>query len=366
MRVYFVSSGNWGCYIVRCLLPLVANGWDGDNTSIRYLEKTPENKMLATKQADIVVFHRPEDERKLELARILKKQGKKIVFDNDDTYKDHESVKLNDYFTKERVARGLAKVNSITDAFIIEADLVTCTTETLAQEYRKLNTNVKVLPNCVDPFYFDEPLRNEEDVVRIGITGSIITSTDLDVVAPIIRHYEHDPRVRLVCFGLPPNRLDNPKVASVYRDEYKFMDSANVEWHPAVKADVYYDKINSLKLDMMLIPREDNYFNRAKSNLKFLEASMLEIPCICQSFPDKQSPYEVNPEDTKHLLLATNTEDWIEKIETLIKDKELRRKMGKDAREYVEENYNIETKGEMWVDAYKSILWLPRGKSLAG
>lgn len=355
-KVYFVSSGNWGCYIVRCLLPLIANGWDGDQTSIRYGTKTPEDKMRASKMADVVVFHRPEDANKLELARILKKQGKKIVFDNDDTYKDHDSVKLNDYFTKEKVAMGLAKVNSITDAFIIEADLVTCTTEVLAEEYRKLNSNVIVLPNCIDPFYFDEPLKNESDVIRIGITGSIITSTDLDVVAPIIRHYEHDKRVRIVCFGLPPNKKDNPRIASIYKDEYKFMDSVDVEWHPAVNSDVYYDKINSLRLDMMIIPREDNYFNRAKSNLKFLEASMFEIPTICQGFTDGKSPYQVNPEDSKYTKIVINNDDWIPAIEAMIADKEGRIEQGKKAKKYVEENYSIDKNYYKWEDAYNTLL----------
>ena len=355
MRVYFVSSGNWGCYIVRSLLPLVANGWDGDNTSIRYHEKTPENKMLATKEADIVVFHRPEDARKLELIRILKKQGKKIVVDNDDTYKDHKAVKLNEYFDKERVDRGLAKVNSIFDAAIIEADLVTTTTEWLATEYRKLNPNVAVLPNCVDPFYFDEPLRNETDIVRIGVMGSVITSTDLDVLVPIVRHYEKDKRVRIVCFGLPPNRKQNPIVESIYKDEYKFMDSVDVEWHAAVNADQYYDKINSLKLDMMIIPREDNYFNRAKSNLKFLEASMFEIPCIAQGFTDGKSPYQVNPEDTKHMVIVNDNKDWIITIEKLINNKEERRQLGRLAKEYVVKNYNIEDKAHLWEEAYSKI-----------
>ncbi len=356
MRVYYVSSGNWGCYIVRCLMPLIANGWDGDQTSITYGQKTPENKMLATKQTDIVVFHRPEDANKLELARILKKQGKKIVFDNDDTYKDHDSVKLNEYFTKERVNRGLAKVNSITDAFIIEADLITTTTEVLAEEYRKLNPNVVVLPNCVDPFYFDEPLRNESDVVRIGVMGSVITSTDLDVLAPIIKHYEHDKRVRLVCFGLPPNRKTNPLVESVYKDEYKFMDSVDVEWHAAVNADVYYDKINSLKLDMMIIPREDNYFNRAKSNLKFMEASMFEIPVIAQGFKDGMSPYQVDPEDAKHMVIVMDNKDWIPEIEKMIADKEGRREMGRKAKVYVKGKYDIDKNCYKWEEAYKKIL----------
>ncbi len=77
MRVYFVSSGNAGCYLVRCLLPLVANGWDGDTTSLSPFLKTPENKALAAQASEVVVFHRPDDPKKLELAKLLKKQGKK-------------------------------------------------------------------------------------------------------------------------------------------------------------------------------------------------------------------------------------------------------------------------------------------------
>ncbi len=356
MRVYYVSSGNAGCYIVRCLLPLVANGWDGDSTSIHQGFKTPENKTLAAKYADIVVFHRPETPQKIELALHLKELGKKIVFDNDDTYKDHTAVKLNDYFDKERTKRGLAMVNKAADGFAIEADLVTCTTEWLADEYRKLNKNVVVLPNCVDPFYFEEPLRNETDVVRIGVTGSIGSSTDLDVVAPIIKHYENDPRVKIVFFSLPPNRKENPVVEKIYRDEYKFLDSVNVEWHPTVNADVYYDKLNSLKLDMMIIPRADNYFNRAKSNLKFIEASMFEIPVIAQGFSDGKSPYQVNPEDQKYLKLIMDNNDWIPEIEKLIADKQLRLDMGKKAHVYVLENYDINKKAHLWEEAYSRIL----------
>lgn len=355
-KVYYVSSGNEGCYNVRCLLPLVANGWDGDRTSLVQTIKTPENKAKAAQDADIVVFHRPETKQKVDLALHLKSIGKKIVFDNDDTYKDHTAVKLNDYFDKEKSRLGLERVNKYVDAFAMEADLVTCTTEVLAEEYRKLNSNVVVLPNCVDPFYFDEPLRNETDVVRIGVTGSIGSSTDLDVVAPIIKHYENDPRVRIVFFSLPPNRKENPVVEKIYRDEYKFLDSVNVEWHPTVNADVYYDKINSLKLDMMIIPRADNYFNRAKSNLKWLEASMFEIPCIVQGFSDGKSPYQVNPGDADNLVMVTDNSQWIPEMEKMIADKEGRRALGKKAHGYVVENYSIEKKAHLWEEAYSKLV----------
>jgi glycosyltransferase involved in cell wall biosynthesis len=105
----------------------------------------------------------------------------------------------------------------------------------------------------------------------------------------------------------------------------------------------------------MIIPRADNNFNRAKSNLKFLESSMFEIPVVAQAFPDGKSPYQVNPEDQKYLLLATDYNDWIEKIESLINDKEKRRKLGKRAKEYVVENYNINDKAHLWEEAYVQI-----------
>lgn len=357
MRVYYITSGNFGCYVVRCLLPLVANGWAGDHTSISAFRKTAEDKSREAQISDIVVFHRPDDPKKLELARLLKKEGKKIVLDNDDTYKDGDNggIKLNTYFNAERVRRGLATINKTMDAFTIEADLITVSTEVLAEEYRKLNKNVIVLPNCIDPFYFDEPIRNEGEKVRIGITGSIGMSSDLDVLNPIFKHYENDSRVQLVFFSLPANPKDNPMIANAYEDEYNFLDSMSVEWHATVNMDKYYDTLNNLKLDIMVIPRTDNYFNRCKSNLKFLESSMFEIPCVAQGFSDGKSPYQVNPKDSEHMSIVTDNSKWIEEIEKLIVNKELRRDMGRKAKKYVLTNYDINDHADKWERAYQTL-----------
>ncbi len=356
MRVYFVSSGNAGCYLVRCLLPLVANGWDGDTTSLSPFLKTPENKALAAQASEIVVFHRPDDPKKLELAKLLKKQGKKICMDNDDTYRDMGGIKLNSYFNEERVKRGLESVNRVMDEFASISDMITVSTECLAEEYRQIHQNVVLLPNYVDPFYFDEPLRNDGDKIRIGITGSIGMSSDLDVLNPIFRHYENDPRVQLVFFSLPANPRDNPFIANAYEHEYNFLDSMSVEWHATVNIEKYYDKLNSLKLDIMLIPRSDTYFNRCKSNLKFIESSLFEIPIIAQGFDDGKSPYQVNPKDSEHMVIVTDNSKWIEETEKLIADKELRQEMGRKARQYVLDNYDISDHAHEWEDAYQTLL----------
>jgi glycosyltransferase involved in cell wall biosynthesis len=355
MKVFFVGSNLNGCYNVRCLFPLQANGWDGDRTSFGLERMTPENKAKAMADADIVVFHRPERKERLEAARLLKKEGKKIVFDNDDTYKDYGGFKFNEYMDKQMLDKGLSRINENIDTFIKEADLVTCSTEFLKEEYKKINPNVIVLPNCVDPFYFDEPLRNESDIIRIGITGSVGVTSDIEPLKPIIEHYQNDPRVRIVLLSMPP-QTENEIYKELYKEEYNFWSKVNMEWHTYVPADEYYDYLNNLKLDMVIIPRYDSLFNRCKSNLKFLENSALQIPSICQAFSTGDSPYQQNKSDEPYLLLANTFEEWIEKIELLINDKKLRRELGEKAQKYVFDNYSIEKNAWKWKEAYETLL----------
>lgn len=354
MKIYYAHSNLEGCYNVRCLFPLQENGWDGDRTTFILTRATPEDKAKAIMSSDIVVFHRPDKEVDLVVAKKLKEAGKKIVFDNDDTYKDYGGFKFTDFMNEEMVKKGLKTLNENIDTFAKGADLVTCTTEFLKKEYLELNPNVVVLPNTVDPFYFPEPAKNDTDIVRIGITGSVGITADIEVLKPIIEKYENDPRVRLVLLSLPPEG-ENEFYKKLYVNEYAFWNKVNIEWHSFVPYDTYYEYLNNLKLDMIIIPRADSYFNKCKSNLKFLENSALQIPSICQAFSSGDSPYQVNPNDAPYLLLANTFDEWIEKIELLISDKKLRRELGEKAQKYVFENYSIEKNAYKWREAYESL-----------
>jgi len=116
-----------------------------------------------------------------------------------------------------------------------------------------------------------------------------------------------------------------------------------------------YETMNEMRLDIQVIPRQDTYFNKAKSNLKFLESSMLEIPVIAQSFPDGLSPYEVDPEDAKYMILCRTQDEFVTAIRELSADKALRREMGRKAKEYVTEKYDIEKNAYKWEEAYQSL-----------
>lgn len=176
---------------------------------------------------------------------------------------------------------------------------------------------------------------------------------DYEHVKDVIIELSKRKDIELILFGLGSieHRKNNPKVTKAFKPEYDFWDSVKHTQFPWVKRWHYNQTLNEARLDIMIIPRKDNYFNRCKSNVKFLEAAMCEIPVIAQSFTD--GPYEEITPDMG--VLIKDNSKWMEEIDRLVKNKHLRRSLGKKAREYVLENYNIADHYEEWDNEYKKL-----------
>jgi glycosyltransferase involved in cell wall biosynthesis len=320
---------------------MLFNGFSGDKESFDGVRDRQKDAFMVTK-SDTIIYQRPDSYEKLESAILLQKAGKKIVFDNDDTYKDLNPMRVD----------GLAKRDRALDTFIGIADLVTTTTEFLAEEYRKLNKNVVVLKNYINPNDYPTPKRNEGDKVRIGIFGSTTLNGDSGEIKELLQELSERDDVTLVYMGVKLKLKGYEK--SLYQDDIDFWKKLKIEHHENVSIKDYRNALNDLRLDFCLIPRKDNYFNRCKSNIKFLEASMLEIPCIAQGFEDGKSPYQ-GEEDRRYMLIAKDIDNWRMNTEHLIKNKKSREIFGKGAHQYVLENYNIQKHYKEWADAYKNL-----------
>jgi len=349
LKVYFVGSAYGGCNYVRNWLPMKFNNWNGIYRGLDpRTRKEPKIVMREMLKSDIIVFHRADTPWHHKTAILLKEQGKKIVYDNDDTFQLDESHAFFN-LDEKGFPKNRERINNITNNFIRNADLVTASTKMLAKEYKLINPNTVVLPNYVNPADWPTPLRNEGDKVRIGIVGSVAYCQDYEVIKDLLIKLDKTDKVQLVLFGLWKGdmRDKNPLVEKVHRKEFAFWDSLKNKEHAEwCDMSAYFHNLNKLRLDMMLIPRKENYFNTCKSNIKFLEAAMLEIPVIASSF--KNSPYEEL--DGSNGILATN--DWEEKVDLLVQDKELRRAIGKNAKDYVLKNYDIKNNAYKWAEEY--------------
>lgn len=369
MKVFYVGNRYQGCYYVRCLQQIVNAGWDGTTTSLRQEPVDRATEFQACMDADVIVFQRPADDARAQVFELFAKAKEKykagdqsvrhlaeklIVFENDDTYK--KTGVPEQMFTGQDVSPQeiLKTVNENLDRCIKAADLVTTTTEYLASEYRELNDNVEVLPNCIDPDDWDEPLPNETDKVRIGIIGSVANTGDYEHIFDVFQELAKDERVQLVLFSLPADHKDLQLAREIYKKEIADWEKLNPEWHYFVPMADYFDTLRELRLDLTVIPRRDNYFNRCKSNLKFLEASMLKVPVIAQGFSTGDSPYQ--GKDEEFMRICIENSEWLPAIQELIENKKLREELGQKAYDYVISNYNIHDKITLWENVYEKNL----------
>jgi len=61
-----------------------------------------------------------------------------------------------------------------------------------------------------------------------------------------------------------------------------YVKAREIEFHPWVNLLMYPSFLASLNAQLFIAPLMDNPFNKSKSDIKFIEAAQLGIPCLCQ------------------------------------------------------------------------------------
>lgn len=341
-------TGFWsGNFYYRGFLPAMANGYDAEpptidgdsqNNGQRLVQKIDRN--------DVVMFQRPNNEHIVELMSLTKQKGKIVVFDDDDTFKIGEGIvpqNEDEALFAEKVNKNRTKALRISDGAI-------CTTEFLAQELREIQPNTVVIPNCIDPDDEGECEPNETGMPRILILGSVVSNDDWHIARKAIEQVAD--RVTFVLMGVP-----EAGKYGTYDEDMKFWNTLpHVEKHGFTLFGDYYNTIQNLAVDIAIAPRADNYFNRCKSNLKFLEVSLFGIPFIGQAFSDNKSPYQVNEKDKDNLVLAETEQDWCDVLEKFIAEPQAFVELGRKAKEYVLDEYDINKHAHKYEDFYQTLL----------
>lgn len=211
------------------------------------------------------------------------------------------------------------------------ADHAIASTETIATYMRKLCPgSVFVLENCLDEQLLrlaqEAPTANREmkPWVDIGYgSGTTTHDADFAVAATALRRILEDcPNVRLLIYG-PLN------IGEVFQGL-----ETRVVRVPFLKPDDYYRAL--ARFDISIAPLEASVFNDAKSNIKFLEASVFRVPSICSpgaAFVDVIHNGENG-------FIASDEADWYAALRQLVDDPELRQSTGVNAHRSVLERYH--------------------------
>jgi len=103
--------------------------------------------------------------------------------------------------------------------------------------------------------------------------------------------------------------------------------------------------------DVGLAPLLDEPFNRAKSELHWIEYAMAGAPTVATAFGGP-GPYNVI-RDGEDGLLACSTRDWERHLRRLADSPGLRSELTGNARERVRADYSLAARATEWAEAYR-------------
>lgn len=349
MKVFFIPGAYDGCYYYRGYIPGVHMGATvcHDFVNKRF---DGEKMFKQAMDADVIVIQRPNEPNRVALAEALKAKGKVIIFENDDTYLPEKGIPLNMLASDRQ--RDIAKMmNEYLYRVIKIADGVIASTKSLAREYVGLNKNIHVVENAIDPLDEFPTKENTTGKFRVAFVGSVSTNEDYTHIKEQIKRLDDRGDVTIVVFGV---KQPSGEVLGAYNSDYSFWNSLkNVEWQPFVAVDQYYMTLAGLAVDLAIIPRKYGYFNQCKSNLKFLEMSLLGIPVLAQGFKDGTSPYQGL--DEKYMSIVIDNDTWYDKVIEIKDNHATYLDLARKAKEYVLKNYNINDQAKKWSVAIKQI-----------
>lgn len=361
MKLGCIMRDDGACSYYRIFLPLQEvsrkTGWPLET----FYPREPDSKLeRIVEEADILVIPRVGESGIIDIVDDRRARGLKTIIDWDDNifevsplshhYKDFgtRNIQVNgewvwvDGLQFDRKAN-LERMETI-EYVMSHVDLVTCTTEKLADVFRHYNKNVVALPNCLDMNIWTPSDRiKRNDNVRLMWTGGISHYEDwLAAGEAIVEVLNRNPSVTLVLMG------------AMFKGTLKGVNEAQIEYHDGVHFQAYPYKLMLLNADIGIIPLADTIFNEGKSALKWIEMAALGIPCVTSNI----GPYhDIATECAPGLWIPDNNkQEWVFKIQTLIDDPILRADFSRAAREYVKANYDIKANVHKWIQTYEELM----------
>jgi glycosyltransferase involved in cell wall biosynthesis len=366
------------------------------------------------KKYDVVHFHRTlPNVINGQLRQVYLDEAKKIIdklrslgiitiMDIDDYWepsKDHPAYQM---IVQDKLAHKI-KEN------IKMVDYVTTTTPIFAKEISKLNKNVIVLPNTVDPSEKQFTPKPEETNkgMRLGWLGGSSHYHDLIIVGSSVSRFlkENKDYTQMVLCGfdnrgniteidrntgkqrtrkIEPHESVWARYEEMFTDKYKLFEDSYLKQLKRYDepSDKQYDNKNEVYrrvwtkpitsyasnynlFDISMAPLKEHDFNKNKSKLKVIEAGFHKKALIAQDY----GPYQIDcvnlfeyggkiNEKGNAILVETrkNHKDWYKALKKLKDNPELVNLLSHNLYETVKDRYHIDTVTKKRAEFYETIV----------
>lgn len=280
---------------------------------------------------DILWISRPRHYFMLPIIKAARHLGKPVLVDIDDWLLDVPIGHVDADFYRTRPRRETIRVA------LRAADCITTSTQVIAEYCMALGVRVHVLPNAVDCQQFTKESRREGPLT-IAFCGTPSHHEDVPLIASGLQQalHDHAGKVRVVTVGCLIPGLQG---------------QAGYTHHDFVVATEYPRLLSDLRIDIGLAPLQDTPFNRAKSDVKYLEYSATGAATIASPVAPYQSTIR---EDCGLIVDANTTEAWSTAISCLIDQDERRQRLASNAYEWVRDERSVDAAANKWHKLFRS------------
>ncbi|MCE9534101.1 MAG: glycosyltransferase family 4 protein [Planctomycetes bacterium] len=262
---------------------------------------------------------------------LLRRRVQRLIFDFDDAVWLRDSYSNKGFESRKRRERF--------QSIIRHCDAIVAGNAFLAMQAREWSefTPLHIIPTCVDLDRYElaehETIDRWTDLVWIGSSSTL---KGLESIQPLLERIGNDvPRVRLKLICDRFMRLKNMPVTPI-------------PWSESRET----DELATSSIGISWIP--DDPWSRGKCGLKVLQYMAAGLPVVA-------NPVGVQIEMVRHGetgFLVNSDEEWVEAIDTLAGDPDLRRAMGLAGRRIVEEFYSVEAGANSWFTLLKNFACL--------
>ena len=286
----------------------------------------------------IIFFRCPLTEHVEKTINFSKSLNKIVLFDIDDLVFDTKYTNIVPYVkalsTSEKLLYDEGVISMGKTLKLCQGAITT--TETLAKELKNYVNKVFINHNVASEEMFElsnnalkiRNLNKNHDELIIGyFSGSITHNSDIEIVVPaMIKIFREFKNVKLFFLG----EIDIPNELKDYSSKIIKGEFVNYRELPKLIANV----------DINIAPIQKNIFNAAKSENKWLEASLVKVPTVASNF----GAFREKIHHGVTGLLCSTEEEWYKQLKILVLDEQLRKTIGNNAFEACKKEYNtIET-----------------------
>ena len=293
---------------------------------------------MAQNASHIIIYRSPISPELLRLCHLAKEYGKPVFFDIDDLVFDTVYTDQLSYTQGlNSVEKGNYDAGVRNYGYMLKnCDGAITSTNQLQEELYKYQSKVLLNRNLASDeliaisSQYIKDYSQTSDIVKIGyFSGSISHNENFELIKPAIKQLlTKYSNVQLHIVGI----LDIPQDMKPFENQIVTHDYVDWDKLPALISEV----------DINLAPLVDSIFNRAKSEIKWIEAALVKVPTVASNI----GAFSDTVVDGETGLLATD-DQWFNKLEDLVLSPELRQKIADAAYRAVLENCTLSKKDDM-------------------